>query len=131
MTTNRIVLVTPPDDVIVDGIRLLLIGLTNSHSALISNRLKNYEGVCNIIIYIANNPSDTQWILEKKIKSDLIIFNAESENQTLVGYFAALPNSYYFGMLRDLNSVNNRVIFTEEDFLEILNLTIGSYERKF
>ena len=129
--SNKIVLVTPPDDVVADGVRLLLVGLTNSHNSLISSKLKNYDGICNIIIYIANNPSDTQWILEKKTKSDLIIFNAENENQTLVGYFAALPNSYYFGMLRDLNSVNNRVLFTEEDCLEILNLTIGRYERKF
>jgi len=127
---NNIILVTAPDDTNLDGIRICLVDLDISQSSVISDALKKYEEIYDIIVYVCKTSEDIGWLLDKKIKSELIVFNAESENQTLVGYLAAHPNSYYFGDLRDLNRVNSRILYSEEDCLKILNFMIGRYERK-
>jgi hypothetical protein len=127
---NNIILVTAPDDTNLDGVRICLVDLDISQSAVISNALKKYEGIYDIIAYVCKTSEDIGWLLDKKIKSDLIVFNAQSQNQTVVGYFAAHPNAYYFGDLRDLNRVNSRILYSEEDCLKILNFMIGRYERK-
>jgi len=127
---SKIILVTDPDDVLLDGIRLTLVNLSKEQNWIVSSALQKYEGLHNVIVYIQDEIFDPSWMLDKKNKSDLLIFNAESKNQTIVGYLSGLNNSYYFGTLRDLNKVNNRVLFTEDDCLEILNYTIGKYERR-
>ena len=68
----------------------------------------------------------TNWMLDKKHKSDLIIFNAESTNNTVVGYMAAQKNSYYFGTLRDLSGVNKSAVYDVSSIKEILERTITS-----
>jgi hypothetical protein len=128
---NNIILVTAPDDTDLDGVRICLVDLCTPQSSIVSDTFKKYEGIYDIIVYICKTAEDIGWLIDKKIKSDLIIFNAQSENQTIVGYFAAHPNAYYFGDLRDLNRVNSRILYSEEDCLKILNFMIGRYERKF
>lgn len=128
---DKIILVTAPDDVDIDGIRICLVDLSKEQGSLVSAALQKYDGIVDIVVYVQTTVTDIRWILDKRHRSELTIFNADSLNQTLVGYFAAQPNSYYFGTLRDLNRVNNRVLYTEEDCLAVLNSTIGRYERKF
>lgn len=128
---DKIILVTAPDDVDVDGMRICLVDLSKEQGSLVSAALQKYDGIVDIVVYVQTTVTDIRWILDKKHRSELTIFNADSLNQTLVGYFAAQPNSYYFGTLRDLNRVNNRVLYTEEDCSAVLNSTIGKYERKF
>ena len=66
--------------------------------------------------------------MDKKHKSDVIIFNADSENDLIVGYMAAQKNSYYFGNLKILNVVNNSAIYNAEQLLELLEKKITNHD---
>ena len=116
--TDRITIVTPPDDILLDGIRILLIDLTEEQTNIVSTALKQSENN-NIVAYLANG-KDWNWIIDKKHKSDLIIFNAESDDHIAVGYFAAQPKSVYFGILKSLHIANDRAIYTVEDIIFLL-----------
>ena len=117
--TDRITIVTTPDDILIDGIRILLVNLTDDQSYCVSTALKQSNVKNDIIVYLSNN-IDWDWIIDKKQKSDLIIFNSDSENSMLVGYLTAQSNSYYFGTLKDLHRANNRAIYTTEDIIFLL-----------
>jgi len=58
--------------------------------------------------------------LTKKQKCSIIIFNAESQDQTMVGYLSAQTNSYYFGELRSLSSANNNKINEKQKLTKIM-----------
>jgi hypothetical protein len=64
------------------------------------------------------------YLLDKITKSDIIIFNANVQNngaiELLIGWTAAQHNSYYFGSLRDLHVANDRVLYTSDDILNLL-----------
>lgn len=128
--TSKILVINSPDDVLDDGFRLLVVDLEKSQSEIISSVLLQIAK-STIILYTWSNTENTSWLLDKKNKSDLIIFNAESLNQTIIGYISAQPNSYYFGTLRDLNIVNSNVILDKDSSLNIINNHIGNYERQF
>jgi len=102
---NKITMVTSPDDILQDGFRILTYGLTPDQSNLLSTALLKTNKP-HIIVYIDNGQNDDQWVLDKKAKSSIIYFNAESFNQTMVGYLAAQPNSYYFGNLPSISNAN-------------------------
>ena len=72
------------------------------------------------IIYVSNGQNDSEWALDKKLKCSIIIFNAEADDQTMIGYLTAQSNSYYFGQLRTLKGVNNNRIDTEEQLTTII-----------
>jgi len=65
--------------------------------------------------------------LDKIQKSQIIIFNADSINQTLIGYVAGKMNSYYFGTLKSLNQVNNSVIYDVDHCKTILTNIFDRY----
>lgn len=127
--SERIILVTPPDDISVDGCRLFLINLTQEQSDCVSEALKSLDFKNNIIVYIWNGLQDWSWFVDKKIKSDIIIFNADSENELITGYLAGQYNSYYFGNLKILDRVNNRAIYSSEDFKNLIKLKLDYYEQ--
>jgi hypothetical protein len=127
---DRIVLVTPPDDVHYTGLRILLVDLAVEHTQFISDVLTKTENVPTIISYVWNTGDDVVWLLDKKDKADLIIFNADSHNQTIAGFLSAYANSHYFGTLKDLHLVNNSAIYSVEQFVEIFNYTVKKYESK-
>ena len=112
--TDKIVLVTPPDDVKTDGIRILLVDLTSAQTDLLSQALYLLPPSISVtgIIYNWHSTDNVEWLLDKKHKCDAIIFNAESENDLIVGYMAAQPNSYYIGNLKLLTTVNTSAIYT-------------------
>jgi hypothetical protein len=112
--SNQIKIITAPDDSLEDSKRILLIDLTPEQSQIISNSLSKIDQFPDIIMYVWKIGDDLDWLFDKKHKSKFIIFNADSLNQTLIGYFSAQPNSYYFGTLRDLNRVNKSVIYDTE-----------------
>lgn len=120
--TNKVIVVTAPDDVLLDGIRLLLVNLNQEQSKFISDALLKFENP-DIIITYAWNQESVSWLLDKKSKSDLIIFNADSDNNALIGYLSAHPNSHYFGTLKDLHMVNDRAIYSVENVLNLLEET--------
>ena len=126
---NKLTLVTPPDDILVDGVRILVFDLAQAHTQLISSVLYNMEEIENTIIYVCNGQDDSTWILDKKQKCSIIIYNAESENQTMVGYLAAQSNSHYFGELRSLGSVNNNKIISREQIEMIMEDQYKKYAK--
>lgn len=128
--TNKITLVSEPDDVIYDGFRILTVDLDQYQSDIISSALLNNDQG-NIILYVWNKSGNINWLMDKKIKSDIIIFNADSDNQIIVGYMSAQPRSHYLGTLRDLNKVNKNNLITKENCIDILQTYIGTYERQF
>lgn len=120
--TDKIVVVTPPDDVLIDGFRILLVDFSESQASFFSQFLLSCENPKQTIItYHWRCHQDYSWVIDKKHKSNLILVNAESENQIIVGYFIAQPNCYYFGSLKNLSVCNPRLI-NSDDYLKNLFL---------
>lgn len=117
---NSIIAVTEPDDILTDDKRLLLVDLTETQIQIVSQALNKIKEFDTIITYIWRTGNNIDWLLDKKHKSDLIIFNAESNDHIIVGYMSAQVNSYYVGTLKSLNKVNTRSILSVEQAVEIL-----------
>lgn len=120
MTKQSVTIITPPDDIFVDSLRILTVNLDNSQKSIISNALTEATLEDQISIYMWENDKDFDWFCDKKLKADIIIFNADL-NDSLTGYLAAQKNSYYFGILRNLNKFNNKCLHTKYDFMELIN----------
>jgi hypothetical protein len=125
--SNKVLLVTPPDDVLLDGIRILLVDLVPEQQQIISDALTQLDSIPNVILYVWNSTNDINWLLDKKSKSDAIIFNADSENDVIIGYMAAQSNSHYFGTLKILSMVNKSTIYDTDQVLIILENKIKQY----
>jgi hypothetical protein len=124
---DKIVLVTPPDDILVDGIRLLLVDVTIPQSQMVSSVLTQFETIPTVIAYMWSSGDSVDWLIDKKHKSDIIIFNADSDNDIVVGYLSAQPNSYYFGNLKLLSTVNKSAIYNTDQIYDLLEKLIGHY----
>jgi hypothetical protein len=124
---DKVILVTAPDDLLVDGIRILLVDLDGEQQQIISNALTELSTMPAMILYLWNTSNPVNWLLDKKIKSDVIIFNANSENDVIIGYMAAQRNSYYFGTLKSLSEVNKSAIYTVDQVSTILENIIKQY----
>jgi hypothetical protein len=122
--TDRILIVTPPDDTLLDGIRILHANLNPDQSQIVSDALLQSDTDHTIINYVWKPGDSVAWLLDKHKKSNIILFNANIENngatELINGYIAAQPNSYYFGTLRDLHLVNNRAIYNTNDILTLI-----------
>jgi hypothetical protein len=125
--SDKVLLVTSPDDVLVDGVRILLVDLVPEQQQIVSNALAQLATIPNVVLYIWNSSDDASWLLDKKSKSDTIIFNADSENDVIIGYMAAQSNSHYFGTLKILSVVNNSTIYNIDQVLTILENTIKQH----
>ena len=125
--TDKVLLVTAPDDVLVDGIRILLVDIIPEQQQIISDALTQLDNSPDIVVYVWNSDNDTSWLLDKKLKSDAIIFNADSENDVIIGYMAAQSNSHYFGTLKILSMVNKSTIYDTDQVLIILENKIKQY----
>ena len=126
---SKVVLVTDPDDVAYDGVRLLLVNLTADQTQLLSTALSKIHNLPMVVLYIWNN-SSSDWLFDKKHKSQHIIFNAEHENQLITGYMSAQRNSSYFGILKNLAKVNTKAIYSIDDCIKLLETVIGTYEQQ-
>lgn len=128
---DKILLVTAPDDVVEDAFRVLLVDLTVEQNSFISSVLIEIKSMVKLAFYIWNGSDPVSWLIDKKLKSNIIIFNAESDLQNIVGYISAQPNSYYLGTLRDLNIINSSALIDRELLIKTLENEIGKYERLF
>jgi hypothetical protein len=117
---NKITIITAPDDILQDGVRILFYGLEKAQELLVSSVIYNLKEYKPTVIYVGNGQNDSTWILDKKQKCSIIIFNAEARDQTMVGYLAAQPNSYYFGTLISLNVANENKINSKEQLTKIM-----------
>ena len=127
--TNQITLVSAPDDVLHDAVRLLLVDLTQEQTQAISEALMSIEDIPATVIYVWSSQDSVSWLIDKKLKSQLIIFNADSEKSEIVGYLSAQSNSCYFGFLKDLEVLNKRAIYSAEDLKEIIDKQFKKYEK--
>lgn len=130
--TDRVILVTPPDDIHIDGVRVLLVELDTEQSQLVSNALLQLDNLkLPVVTYVWKMGDSVEWLLDKRVKSDIIIFNADITNngaiELIIGYISAQPGSYYFGTLRDLHLANPRVLYTSEDILNLLETTLAKH----
>ena len=64
--TGKVYLVTPPDDLLIDGTRILLADLTVSQTQIISDALTAMEELPNSIVYVWKHGDDPAWMLDKK-----------------------------------------------------------------
>jgi hypothetical protein len=119
--SDKILVVTPPDDTLLNGIRILHVELNEEQSQIASSALINSNTQHTVINYVWKMSDSVEWLLDKITKSNFILFNADSgANDLIIGYIAAQPNSYYFGTLRDLNLVNNSVIYNSDQIINLL-----------
>jgi hypothetical protein len=125
--TDKVLLVSPPDDVLEDGVRILLVDLTSDQLDIVSQSLLNITTTAQTIVYTWTNGEDLVWLFDKSIKSTVIIFNADSENQLLSGYFSAKSNSYYFGNLKCLQIIKKTAIYDVHQCNELLERTFEKY----
>ncbi len=125
---NQVIIATYPDDILIDGFRLLTFDLTVEQSKLISDSLLEANFSDTVILYNWKFGENIDWLLDKKNKSDVIIFNADSIDQTLVGYLAAQKNSYFMGTLKSLGLVNKKAIYSSEDLKTLLDSKLNNYE---
>lgn len=128
---DNITMITAPDDLLADGFRMLLVDLDREHDEIVSRILVTIDTDHAIIAYIWKSRDSIEWLLDKRSKINLIIFNANSQNQTVVGYMAAQPISHYFSDLRDLNKANSKQILDLSQCQEVFENSIGKYERSF
>ena len=66
--TNKITLITPPDDIFDDALRMILVDLTQEQSQLVSDALISMDISINIVAYVWNNTNTIEWLIEKKHK---------------------------------------------------------------
>lgn len=126
---SKVILVTDPDDVLYDGVRLLLVNLTADQTQLLSIALSKIHNLPMVVLYVWND-SSSDWLFDKKHKSHYIIFNAEHENQLITGYMSAQRNSSYFGILKSLTKVNTKAIYNIDDCIKLFETIIGTYEQQ-
>jgi hypothetical protein len=118
--TNKIVLVTSPDDVVEMGQRISVVDLDIEQSDELSQALKMLELPDTVIVYRWTIGDNVDWLIDKIYKSNAVIFNADSLNQTLVGFLAAQKNSAYFNNLPSLNNVNKSMLYNRDQCLTFL-----------
>jgi hypothetical protein len=130
--SDRILVVTPPDDTLLQGIRIVHVELTEEHSSIVSNALMQSTLPHTIINYVWRMGDSVAWLMDKIVKGDLVIFNASPENngaiELIIGWVAAQPQSYYFGNLKDLHMVNDRAIYSVGEILTLLETVSNHHE---
>jgi hypothetical protein len=115
-----ITVVTPPDDFLEDGPRILLVGLEPHQTNLVSEALRRIDNQ-NFIVYMFDETSNAvEWMVDKKHKSSIILFNADMQDQTVAGYVSAQRNSYYFGTLKSIGIINKNAIYSIEQLIQIM-----------
>ena len=118
--SDQVIVVTPPDDILIEANRILLFDPTVEQTQLISQSLASLEFDVTVIFYIWRSGDDLDWLLDKALKYDLLILNAETIEQTMLGYLFSKPNSYYIGNIRSLSSLKNNQINDQDHLNTIL-----------
>lgn len=130
--SDRILVVTPPDDTLLQGIRITHVNLTEEQSSIVSSALFKTTLQHNIINYVWKMGNRVDWLLDKLPKSDIVLFNADNNPngaiELIIGWTAAQHNSYYFGTLKDLHMANDRAIYSVEEILTLLENVSKNYE---
>lgn len=116
--SNSICLVTPPDDVLYKAKRLLLVDLTLDQQNFVSDVLR--ETSSNFVVYVWNVGDDIEWLLDKQLKSDVVLVNLQSTEQLVVGYFLGYRKTFYFGDSKKVQKFSANAIYSTEQLLNTI-----------
>lgn len=132
--SDKVIVVTSPDDILLQGIRITHVELTEEQSSIVSNALLQTSIPHNIINYVWKMGDPIPWLFDKITKSDLIFFNAEPQingaSELIIGYIAAQAQAHYFGILKDLHLVNNSTIYNSDQIITLLENTIQHHAKQ-
>ena len=118
--SNKIFIITAPDDVEYDALRILVVDLAPEQSHLLSEVLKTIKVDRDINLYVYSNLDDVTWLIDKSNKADYIFANPLSDDQQIVGYIASKRQSHFFGETKITKSLNKTPILCQEQIAETL-----------
>mgnify|MGYP001552584133 FL=1 len=120
-------MVTAPDDILSPGKRLLTFDLNVEQSQILSDVLKNLSFETDLILYVWKNGEPEEWLIDKMLKSDLILANSSTLNQIMFGYLLANKNkTHYFDYPTSLSFINNNQIHSEDLLTQLLEEFLNS-----
>jgi len=111
---RKISLITAPDDVEFDAVRILAVSLTPEQSNALSDVLKFLEVDKDINLYVYNEKDDVYWLVDKAHKADVIFINGLMENQKIAGYLASKRQSCFFQDSHLNTALNNTIVHAKE-----------------
>jgi len=117
---QKIIVVTEPDDYLESGFRLLLVDLNQDQTQNFTKPLLDIGETVPVICYYWGQEHSQEWLLDKIVKSDLIIYNAESDFRELVGFLKANKKAYSVGNDRFFPSYNHRIINSYSQITNII-----------
>lgn len=126
--TAKVTVVTPPDDIICDAKRILLFDPTIDQTQFISDCLMKCSFDSDVVFYIWRFGESLDWLYDKMLKYDLVIMNAETPEQGLLGYLFAKPHSYYLGNLRSLCKLKKNNIIDADHLNNIFKERLDNCE---
>ena len=75
--TNNVTIITEPDDILIEGVRILLVDLTPDQSEFISTSLFQLEDFPTTVVYSWKIGDSIPWLFDKFYKSSIVFFNAD------------------------------------------------------
>ena len=118
--SSKIFVITSPDDVEYDALRIVAVDLAPEQSHLLSEVLKTIKVDRDINLYVYSNLDDASWLIDKSNKADYIFANPLSDDQQIVGYIASKRQSHFFGETKITKALNKRSVLSQEHIIEIL-----------
>ena len=113
-------MITDPDDVEYDALRIVAVDLAPDQSHSLSEVLKTIQIDKDINLYVYSNSDDIAWLIDKSIKADYIFANPQSDDQHLVGYIASKRQSHFFGETKITKALNKKSVLSQDHIVEIL-----------
>ena len=107
---GNILVVTSPDDYFDTAIRILIVDCDEVQTKTLSDLFLSLNLSEDVVVYHWRWSDSEEWLIDKINKSDLIVYNAESDNQTIVGYLLGLKYAYSIGTRRSLQKINDRAV---------------------
>ena len=123
--SSKIFVITDPDDVEYDALRIVAVDLAPEQSHSLSEVLKTIQIDKDINLYVYSNSDDVAWLIDKSNKADYIFANPQSDDQQIVGYIASKRQSHFFGETKITKSLNKTPILCQEQITETLRKEIN------
>ena len=117
---SKIVLITAPDDVEYDALKIAAVDLAPEQSESLSQVVKNLDIDRDINLYVYNLWDDLKWIIDKSSKADIVFANAGSDNQQLLGFLASKRHTHLFGESALGKALNKEPVFSQQQLEHIL-----------
>lgn len=117
---SKIVLITAPDDVEYDALKIAAVDLAPEQSEALSQVVKLIDIDRDINLYVYNLWDDLKWIIDKASKADIVFANAGSDNQQLIGFLASKRHTHLFGESTLSKALNKEPVFSQEQIEHII-----------